>query len=99
MASGYILEEVTIVENDFSADSRDKDGLRIVMYETKRAIKLHVAIDHIVQIEAVKDSKIDEGRSIITLTSGHRYITRRSAQDLCAAITKVTAALKVPALA
>lgn len=91
MASGYILEDVAIVENDFSADSRDKDGIRIVMYETKRVIKLHLAVDHIVQIEAVKDSKVDEGRAIVTLTSGHRYITRRSAQDLCNSIAKLSA--------
>jgi len=92
MASGYIFEDVAIVENDFSADSRDKEGLRIVLYEPKRAIKLHLAVDHIVQIEAVKDSKLDDGRAIVTLTSGHRYITRRSAQDLCNAIAKLSAA-------
>ena len=93
MSSGYILEEVAIVENDFSADSRDKDGLRIVMYEPKRAIKLHLAIAHIVQIEAVKDNKLDEGRAIVTMTSGHRYITKRSAQDLCTHIGKLNAGL------
>ena len=91
MTSGYILEEVAIVENDFSADSRDKEGLRIVMYESKRAIKLHLAIDHIVQIEAVKDNKLDEGRAIVTMTSGNRYITKRSAQDICTQINKLSA--------
>lgn len=88
MTTKYILEEVAIVENDFSADSRDKEGLRVVTFETKRAIKLHLAIAHIVQIEVVKDSKLGEGRSIVTLTSGHRYVTRRSAQELCASIDK-----------
>lgn len=89
MSTGYIFEDVTIVENDFSADSRDKDGVRIVMYEAKKAIKLHLAVAHIVQIEAVKDGKSDEARAIITLTSGHRYVTKRGAQQLCDQIVKL----------
>ena len=92
MATKYILEDVAIVENDFSADSRDKAGVRIVSYDSRRSIKLHLAIDHIVQIEVVKDAKLDDGRSIVTLSSGHRYVTRRSAQELCAAIDKACAA-------
>jgi uncharacterized protein YlzI (FlbEa/FlbD family) len=92
MASRYIFEEVAIVENDFSTDSRDKEGVRIVTYEPRRSIKLFLAIDHIVQIEAVKDAKLEDGRSIVTLSSGHRYVTRRSAQELCAAIEKACAA-------
>jgi len=92
MATKFILEDVAVVENDFSADSRDKEGVRVVTYEARRGIKLHLAIDHIVQIEVVKDSKLGEGRSIVTLTSGHRYVTRRSAQDLCAAIAAAHAA-------
>ncbi len=92
MTTRFILEDVAIVENDFSADSRDKDGLRIVTYDPRRSIKLHLAIDHILQIEVVKDSKAGEGRSIVTLSSGHRFITRRSAQDLCAAIEKAAPA-------
>jgi hypothetical protein len=88
MATKYVLEDVSIVDNNFSADSRDKDGLRIVSFDLRRSIKLHLAIDHIVQIEAVKDAKLDEGRSIVTMTSGHRYIARSSAVDLCAAIDK-----------
>ena len=92
MATNYILEDVAIVENDFSADSRDKEGLRVVSFDSRRSIKLHLAIDHIVQIEVVKDSKLDEGRSIVTLTTGHSYVTRRSASDLCAAIAKACAA-------
>lgn len=87
----FILEDVAIVENDFSADSRDKEGLRVVTYEARRAIKLHIAVGHIVQIEVVKDSRQGEARSIVTLTTGHRYVTRRSAQDLCAAIAKACA--------
>jgi hypothetical protein len=89
MSTGYIIEDVAIVENDFSADSRDKDGVRIVSYEPKKAIKLHLAVAHIVQIEAVKDSKSEEARAIITLTSGHRYITKRGAQQLCDQIAKL----------
>jgi hypothetical protein len=92
MASRYILEEVAIVENDFSTDSRDKEGVRVVTFDSRRSIKLHLAIDHIVQIEVVKDAKLDDGRSIVTLSSGHRYVTRRSAQELCAAIEKACAA-------
>lgn len=88
MTTKFILEDVVVVENEFSADSRDKEGMRVVTYESRRAIKLHLAIDHIVQIEAVKDSKLDDHRSIVTLSSGHRYVTRRSAQELCAAIAK-----------
>jgi hypothetical protein len=88
MAARYILEDVALVENDFSTDSRDKEGLRIVTFEARRSIKLHLAIAHIVQIEVVKDAKLDQGRSIVTLSSGHRYVTRRSADELCAAIEK-----------
>ena len=91
MTTRYILEDVSIVENDFSADSRDKEGLRIVTFDNKRSIKLHLAIDHIVQIEVVKDAKADTGRSIVTLSSGNRYVTRRSAQDLCTAIEEAGA--------
>jgi hypothetical protein len=89
MTPKYILEDVSLVENDFSADSRDKDGLRVVSYDARRGIKLHLAIAHIVQIEVVKDAKSDVGRSIVTLSSGHRYVTKRSADDLCAAMEKV----------
>ena len=93
MSARYILEDVTLVENDFSADSRGKDGLRVVTYDSRRSIKLHLAIDHIVQIEVVNDSRGDNiGRSIVTLSSGHRFVTKRSADDLCAAIEAAAAA-------
>jgi uncharacterized protein YlzI (FlbEa/FlbD family) len=91
MSGKFILEEVAIVENDFSADSRDKDGMRVVMWEPRRAIKLHLAIDHILHIEIVKDTKAGEPRAIVSLTNGQRYVTKRSAQDVCAAIEKATA--------
>jgi len=35
--------------------------------------------------------KLDDGRSIVTLSSGNRYVTKRSAQELCAAIEKAGA--------
>ena len=92
MTTKFILEEVAIVENEFSADSRDKDGLRVVTYDTRRGIKLHLAIDHIIQIEVVRDAKLEDGRSIVTMTGGLRYVTRRSAQDICASIAKASAA-------
>jgi hypothetical protein len=91
MSTHFILEDVTMVENDFSADSRDKAGDRVVTYESRRNIQLHLAIDHILQIEVVKDSKAGEERSIVTLSSGRRFVTRRSAHDVCAAIAKATA--------
>ena len=91
MATKYILEDVALVENEFSADSRDKGGVRVVSYDMKRSIKLHLAIDHIVQIEVVRDAKLED-RSIVTLSTGHRYVTRRSAEELCAAIEKACAA-------
>ena len=93
MTTKFILEDVAIVENDFSTDSRDKDGLRVVTFEARRSIQLHLSIDHIVQIEAVKDSKqADQHRSVLTLSSGHRYVTRRSAGEVCAAISKASSA-------
>jgi hypothetical protein len=91
MTTKYILEEVSLVDNNFSADSRDKDGLRVVTFEARKSLKLHLAVAHIVQIEVVKDSKAGEGRSLVTLTSGVRYVTKRSAEELCTAIEKATA--------
>ena len=90
MTTRYVLEDVSIVDNDFSADSRDKSGVRIVSFDPKRSIKLHLAIDHIVQIVAVKDAQLEEFRSIVTMTSGHRYIARRGAEELCAAIDQAS---------
>jgi hypothetical protein len=92
MATKFILEEVAMVENEFSADSRDKEGLRVVTYDARKSLKVYLSVDHIVQIEVVKDSKLGELRSIVTLTSGNRYVTRRGAQELAAEIAKATAA-------
>ena len=86
MATKYILEDVALVENEFSADSRNKEGVRVVTYDARRSIRLHLAIDHIVQIEVVSDAKLEEPRSIVTMSSGQRYVTRRSAEALRAAI-------------
>ena len=86
MATKYILEDVALVENEFSADSRNKEGVRVVTYDARRSIRLHLAIAHIVQIEVVSDAKLEEPRSIVTMISGQRYVTRRSAEALRAAI-------------
>ena len=43
MPSKYILEDVSLIENNFSADSRDKDGIRIVTYEARRTMSVHLA--------------------------------------------------------
>jgi len=86
MSAKYILEDVSVVENNFSADSRDKEGLRVVSYDSRRSIKLHLAVDHILQIEVVRDAKGDDDRSIVTMTSGQRYVTKRGAEALRAAI-------------
>jgi hypothetical protein len=88
MAAKFILEDVSLVENDFSADSRNKDGMRIVSYDSRRSIIVHLAIEHIVQIEVVKDAKNDTDRAIVTLTNGNRFVTKRGAEELCAAIEK-----------
>ena len=37
------------------------------------------------------ERELDDGRAIVTLPSGHRYVTRRSAPELCAAIEKAGA--------
>jgi uncharacterized protein YlzI (FlbEa/FlbD family) len=91
MSAKFILEEVTIVENDFSADSRDKSGKRVVLYEKDRSLQLHLAISHVLQIEAVVDTKAGEQRSVLTMSSGLRYVTRRSADEVRAAIAKANA--------
>lgn len=88
MSTKYILEDVSLIDNNFSADSRDKSGLRVVSYDAKRSIKMHLAVDHIIQIEVVKDMKDDANRSIVTMSSGIRYVTRRGADELCALIEK-----------
>ncbi|MBL8515431.1 MAG: hypothetical protein JNM76_00565 [Betaproteobacteria bacterium] len=82
MSGRFLAEDVSLIENNFSADSRDKDGFRVVTFEPKRALKLHIAADHIVHVETVRDSKAGEARTILTLTNGQRLITRRGAAEL-----------------
>lgn len=82
MSAPFIAEDVSVIENNFSADSRDKDGLRVVTFEPKRALRLHIATGQIVHIETVRDSKAGEARAIITLANGQRLITRRGVPEL-----------------
>jgi hypothetical protein len=88
MGSAYISEQVNTVENEFSADSRDKDGKRVVTYETRQAIHLHIASAHIVQIEEVVDRKEGKERSILTLSNGKRLVTARGAAEICRELAK-----------
>jgi hypothetical protein len=88
MSAQFLAEEVSVIENNFSADSRDKDGFRVVTYESRRALKLYIAVSQIVHIETVRDSKAGEARSIITLNSGQRLITRRGADELVAEMSR-----------
>ena len=84
MPHGYVCEAVNPVENDFSADSRDKDGVRVVSFDSRRALTVYIFSIHIVQIEAVKDAKTAEDRALITLSSGLRYVSKRAASETCA---------------
>jgi hypothetical protein len=88
MAHTSSLETVNIIENNFSADSRDRDGRRVVSFEKKRAIHLHLFHAHIVQMEAVVDAKDAVERSVIMMTSGERFITARGAAEIAADIAK-----------
>ncbi len=85
----YIYESVNSVENNFSADSRDKDGHRVVTFDKKRMLNVFLFHAYIVQIESAKDAKSGEERAIITLVSGLRYVTQRGALEICNEITAV----------
>lgn len=87
MANNYICESVNPVENNFSADSRDKDGHRVVTFDKKRMLNVFLFHAYIVQIESAKDAKSGEDRAIITLASGQRYVAQRSALEICNEIT------------
>ena len=89
MANAYICETVNVVDNKFSADSRDKDGKRVVMFDAVRTIEVYLFPPHIIQIEAVKDSKDGIERGIISMSSGLRYITERGAAAICMAMSKL----------
>jgi hypothetical protein len=88
MASLSICESVNVIDNNFSADSRDKDGHRVVTFDKRRAISLHFLCAHIVQIEAVADSKDAIMRGIIMMSSGMRYISERGAATICEELAK-----------
>ena len=89
MANAFICETVNVVDNKFSADSRDKDGKRVVMFDAVRTIEVYLFPPHIIQIEAVKDSKDGIERGIISMSSGLRYITERGAAAICATMAKL----------
>lgn len=88
MANTYICETVNPVDNNFAADSRNKDGTRVVMFDARQSLKVYLSPAHIVQIEAVVDSKDATERSVISMTSGIRYIGARGAAIICSEIGK-----------
>ena len=89
MANAFIRETVNVVDNKFSADSRDKNGKRVVTYDASRTIDVFLFPAHIIQIEAVVDAKDGVERGIISITSGARYITARSAAVICGDMGKL----------
>jgi hypothetical protein len=89
MAYAFISETVNIVDNNFSADSRDKDGKRVVMFDNRRTLQIYLSPAHILQIESVVDSKDAVERGVISMTSGIRYITARAAATICGDIAKM----------
>jgi hypothetical protein len=89
MTNAFICETVNIVDNNFSADSRDKEGKRVVMFDSKRTLKLYLSLAHIVQIEAVVDTKDATERGVISMTSGIRYISARAAGLICGDVAKI----------
>jgi hypothetical protein len=84
MSIVFIRETVNVVENNFSADSRDKDGKRVVMFDSKRVMQLYLSEAHIVQIETAVDTKDGTERGVVLMSSGIRYITQRGAAAICA---------------
>jgi hypothetical protein len=84
----FIRETVNAVENNFSADSRDKDGKRVVMFDSKRTLQLYLSEAHIVQIETAIDTKDGTDRGVILMSTGTRYITQRGAAAICAEMGK-----------
>lgn len=89
MANAFICETVNVVDNKFSADSRDKNGKRVVMFDAVRTIQVYLFPAHIIQIEAVVDSKDGVERGIISMSSGLRYITARAASAICGDMGKL----------
>ena len=89
MAYPCICEIVNIVDNNFSADSRNKDGQRVVMFDAKRTQQLYIFPAHILQIEAVVDSADATERGVISMSSGLRYLTARGAKAICSDLAKL----------
>jgi hypothetical protein len=89
MANSYVCETVNVVDNNFSADSRDKNGRRVVMFDEKRTMEVFLFPPHILQIEAVVDSDGGVDRGVISMSSGLRYITARGAAVICRDIAKL----------
>ncbi len=89
MSHASICETVNVIDNNFSADSRDKDGRRVVMFDSRRTIQVHLFPAHIIQIEAVVDSKDAVARGVVSMSSGLRYITERGAAVVCGDIAKM----------
>jgi hypothetical protein len=89
MANPYICESVNIVDNNFSADSRNKAGKRVVSFDNTRSLQLYLFTSHVLQIEAVVDSLDAAERGVITMSSGLRYITSRGAGVICTEMAKL----------
>lgn len=89
MAFTAMLETVNIVENNFSVDSRDRSGKRVVSFDAHRTLQIYLMHAHIVQIEVVVDVKEAIERSVILMSSGARYITARSAGAIAADLAKL----------
>ena len=83
MATPYVCELVNIVDNNFTADSRNKEGKRVVSYDAKRSLELYLFTSHILQIEAAVDAATAVDRGVITMSSGLRYISARGAKLNC----------------
>jgi hypothetical protein len=88
MAHTAMLETVNVVENNFSVDSRDRSGKRVVSFDAHRTLQVYLLHAHIVQIEVVVDVKEATERSILLMSSGARYITARAASAIAADLAK-----------
>ena len=89
MANPFICESVNIVDNNFTADSRNKEGKRVVSFDSTRALQLYLFTSHILQIEAVIDTAGAADRGVITMSSGVRYISSRGAGAISTDMAKL----------
>ena len=60
---------MNIVDNNFTADSRNKEGKRVVSFDSPRALQPLSFTSHILQIEAVIDTAGAADRGVITMSS------------------------------